>query len=251
MLIFFIIIKKSPLLLRGFAFFIGTMCLILKIAAAPFHFWFIKVAKKLPWTNNIILFTWQKLVPLYLLVFQMKRFLFPYIARSAFIGAILLVNKKSLKEIFGFSSVFNLSWLIRASMVRAKAIFFFLVVYWPSLIHLLWNVTGMKKLSINDTKHESYSKPNLFLRIVNIAGVPPFVIFTAKWYVFSRLLKIRIAFLATRILILRRINIFIYFRVINFSNILNSVVNQKEIKKYKKEKILIILNLCFLIIFLI
>jgi NADH:ubiquinone oxidoreductase subunit 2 (subunit N) len=89
--------------------FLIRIALIIKLAAAPFHFWFISVCKKRSWINNKILLTWQKLMPIYLVMYTAKSLLLFFVLLSATIGSVFLINKKSFKEILALSSVFNLS----------------------------------------------------------------------------------------------------------------------------------------------
>jgi NADH:ubiquinone oxidoreductase subunit 2 (subunit N) len=76
-----------------------------------------------------VLFTWQKLAPLYLLLFQFKISFVLFILCSGVLGGISIFNKRSLKEIMAFSSIFNLSWLIVSLALSFKLFLIFAGFY--------------------------------------------------------------------------------------------------------------------------
>lgn len=229
-----------------------TLSLITKIAASPLHYWFIRVSKKSSWINNILLFTWQKLIPLYLIIFQLKSILLPFIIISSIVGSIFLLNKKSLKEIIALSSVFNLSWILTAILLNFKILLYFSGIYWLSLVFFIKDITKDKGVYLEEIKNNQRRKFLLFFKSINLAGIPPLIRFLAKWLVFSNLLKVNFMLLPTFLLTLRSINIFIYLRIANKTFIKSTRSKQKNKKQTTNlfELSFLLLNVYFLQIFL-
>lgn len=203
-----------------------VMSLIIKIGAVPFHFWFISVSKKRNWMRNKVLFTWQKLLPIYLIIFQLKKMVYPFILFSVIFGSVFLINKKSFKEILALSSVFNLGWMLCAIRLRLKILISFSFIYWMRLIFFIEEISKRMNSSFNE-KSSRVRKVLLFLKTTNLAGIPPLILFMVKWLTFSRLLKFNLTILATFILILRRINVFVYLRMASRVFLLVSFKSQK------------------------
>lgn len=209
---------------------IRISALIIKSAAAPLHQWFINVSKNIKWVPNIILFTWQKMAPLYLVLFQAKKIVAPFIIISAFLGAISIINKKNLKEILAYSSIFNLSWILLAISVRTKIFVLFTLIYWISVFFATWTIKRTEVVFLEDM-NEKINKWVTILLIANLAGLPPLVGFIAKWITFSESLKTGIKIITTTLLVIRSVNLYVYMRIVNS----NAIKNRSSVQQNKKK----------------
>lgn len=239
--IFSILSRFSSFLRKKLMPLIGISAVLIKIAAAPFYAWFIKVVKLLAWKLNLVLFTWQKLIPICLLIFQRKKFLWVTITLSALAGGFFLINKKSLKEIIGFSSVFNLSWIMSASILEIRIVLLFLVIYWIALylfIKFLISLTNFnfKQASLTE-------KILLILRVLNLVGAPPLALFSAKWAIIVKLEIIGIKVGPTVLLLISTLYFYIYLRLSSRYYFLVTRKHQKRKKEIRKVHNLIILYL--------
>jgi len=82
--------------------------LIIKIAASPFQEWFVNIRKNIKKYQLTLLITWQKLAPIFLILFQTKYLVIAFVILSIRIGSLLQLNKTNMIEIIRYSSVFNL-----------------------------------------------------------------------------------------------------------------------------------------------
>lgn len=208
------------------------LALILKLASAPFHYWFIDVCKKRSWVNNKILLTWQKLLPTLLTSYTAKGILIFFITASALVGSIFIINKKSLKEILALSSVFNLRWILVTITFNLKILLILSLVYWIALLIFIKRVTN------------NSNKTVVFISTITLAGIPPFMFFVAKWQVLTLMLKQQIAITSTLLLILRSVNAFVYLRWSSVDLLKNT--NNIKIKSYEVSYLMLI-NLLFLL----
>jgi len=147
------IISKERKEISKVFFLIIAIRLLIKIAAAPFYQWLIKITKGISWSQNIILLTWQKLAPVYLLIFQSSRIFVIAVPLSALLGAVLILNKTHVKEIFGLSSLFNLRWIIISIIFRIKIYLIFFLIY--SVVNATALIVFWKRNQENLTEKKS------------------------------------------------------------------------------------------------
>ena len=211
-LLFFVVTKERYIL--HFLSMFATTALIVKLAAAPFHEWFIKITKRMTWKNATILITWQKLAPTYLITFQEKTISFIFILLSSLIGAIFQINKKNVMEIIALSSVFNLRWILLAILINIKTFVYFITIYWISVTLIIKVLQYSFNINIIYFFSRRIRKWLVLFITANLAGIPPFSGFLVKWVVFVLYLKIHITPLISVILVIRTINFYIYLRLI-------------------------------------
>lgn len=218
-------------------FFIAVIAIIIKAASAPFHQWFINVTKNSKWSRNSVLLTWQKMAPLYLILFQIKVILIFFVLSSTIIGAVSLINKKKLKEILAYSSVFNLSWIVIAVIIRTKLFILFSFIYWISVLIVIYSIIKNKMRRIEETTKKT-EKWLFLLLIANLAGIPPLIGFIAKWMVFTTSLGLLFLTLISFMLIIRTLNFYVYLRSIR-SHIIKGTSNQQKEKLWESQIMLI------------
>jgi len=198
---------------RKFITFLVVLSIIIKVAAAPIHQWFLNILLKLNWINRYLLITWQKLAPLYLTLYQIKKLVFWFVVTSSIIGRFLQMNKKKISEIIGLSSIFNLGWMLLATIISLRILLIFRVIYWMGvgLTLLLFSLGGQK--TINNENSRIQNNIIYIIIIANIAGLPPLAGFFSKWLVFKERLILDTKPLISLILIIRAINFYIYLRI--------------------------------------
>lgn len=232
-LVFSCIAFYLNILIITFAIFIGAIALSIKIGCSPFHQWFINIVKITKWKNRTVLITWQKIAPVFLIVYQMKQLFYIFIIFSVVTGSLSQINKSIVIEVIAFSSVFNLRWIILAITLNIKILLVFSIIYWIAVVIVIVVVYETKIQKINRESVKVIKKWNYFIIIINLAGIPPLAGFLAKWVVFKEILNFSITRITTTFLLIRRINLYIYLRLINV--MMTNVVYPKQ-KRYKKER---------------
>jgi len=166
--------------------------LILKIGAAPLHFWLPSVIEGLTWPRCIIIITWQKITPMILLSFISKFniFILIFIVMSSLIGAIGGFNQTNLKKIMAFSSINHISWIIIAiTLNEITWIVYFLSYCLISLsIVILFIIQGNSQINQlwNSINKSFFSKNcNLCLSSFLRGLTPIFRVFTKMNYYFK------------------------------------------------------------------
>lgn len=194
-------------------FLAGTSAVLIKLAASPFHGWFVEIMKSIKWKRRIILMTWQKIAPIYLLTFILKPIIMAIILLRAVVGRFSQINAKTIIEVMALSSIFNLRWIIIATMVSSKSILSFIVLYWISLFIVVKILIDSKVTEKTKDLSSKINQWSLISVIAILAGIPPTAGFAAKWTVVSQSLKRELITIRTIMLVIRAINLYVYLRI--------------------------------------
>nr|YP_009024041.1 NADH dehydrogenase subunit 2 [Pacris xizangensis]ADZ56248.1 NADH dehydrogenase subunit 2 [Pacris xizangensis] len=221
--------------------------LLLKIGAAPFHFWFPEVMGVSSWINCLILMTWQKIAPLMILSYciQLSIFIFLVNILSIFIGAMGGLNQTSLRLILAYSSISHLGWMI-GSLIVSENVWelYFLIYTLLSLIMILlfksMNLFMLNQIySANSVKTEI--KFMMFLSLLSLGGMPPFIGFLPKWIVIQLLIENNMTTLMTAMVVLTTITLYYYLRI-SFSALILSYTENSWSSGIKNEKMMTVLT---------
>ncbi len=195
------------------------MTLILKLGAAPFHFWFPNVIENISWINRALLITWQKLAPIMILFYLIKiNYIFLiFIIISTFVGAIGGLNQVSLRKLLAFSSINHIGWIISAIIFNETLWVIYFVIY--TLINLsiiyifnifqIFYLNQIYSLFINSY----YLKFRLLISILSLGGLPPFLGFIPKWLIIQSILFIKLNLINIFLICIRLVTLFYYLKI--------------------------------------
>nr|YP_010454743.1 NADH dehydrogenase subunit 2 [Notacanthurus lamellosus]QZZ23919.1 NADH dehydrogenase subunit 2 [Notacanthurus lamellosus] len=193
--------------------------LLLKMGAAPFHFWFPGVTEGLSWINALVLMTWQKIAPLMLIsyVFTPSLVNFSFIVLCALAGALGGFNQTSLRKIMAYSSINHLGWMLSATLLGDSywITYFLFYSFLSSCVVLLFNLFNLSH--INQVFALPISNPifkmALFCNLLSLGGLPPFLGFLPKWIIIQAMVGSGYYFVITVMVILTLIALYFYIRI--------------------------------------
>nr|YP_010952800.1 NADH dehydrogenase subunit 2 [Tetraloides heterodactylus]WMQ53220.1 NADH dehydrogenase subunit 2 [Tetraloides heterodactylus] len=203
--------------------FLLLMSLLMKLGAAPFHFWFPQVMEGLSWLQAMILMTIQKLAPMYLISYLMYKTLFiHFIAISAIIsslvGALGGLNTMSLRKLMAFSSINHMSWMLVAISINEilwSLYFFFYSIISTSVVMIFF---FCQAYTISDLLNSKFSGPLLSLSIpmsfLSLGGLPPFSGFIPKWMMIQVLVMNNAEFILFFLLFSSLLTLYFYLRLL-------------------------------------
>nr|UOU85383.1 NADH dehydrogenase subunit 2 [Rhamphomyia physoprocta] len=211
--------------------------LLLKSGTAPFHFWFPTVMEGLTWMNALILMTWQKIAPLMLISFISLNYMYiVVITLSIFIGSLGGLNQTSLKKIMAFSSINHLGWMITAMMSTDYLWSFYFLMYCFLTINMIYYFNMFKLFHINQLFSSFFNsktiKFSLFLNLLSLGGLPPFLGFLPKWMVIQSLTINNHYLLMTIMTTMTLITLYFYLRMCYSAFMLNYYENNWMINMY-------------------
>nr|AIV00385.1 NADH dehydrogenase subunit 2 [Aedes notoscriptus] len=192
--------------------------LLLKSGAAPFHFWFPGVMEGLNWINSLILMTWQKIAPLMLISYNMNyNFFLISIILSMIIGALGGLNQTSLRKLMAFSSINHLGWMLMAMMNNELLWFTYFLFYSILSMSIILMFNNFKLFHFNQIFNFSMNNPLIkffmFLNLLSLGGLPPFLGFLPKWLVIQNLIELNQIFLLFIAVCLTLITLYYYLRM--------------------------------------
>lgn len=176
---FLIQVVASLLLIWGaiYSFWILRIAILIKLAAAPFHSWFIQVIKQ---TNRILFFlllTWQKFAPLILLLrFRSFYLVTVMTVFRAGIGSLIGIQQNEISVLLGYSAIHHTGWLL---IIRIYS-FLYTIVYF--IVYRIMLVP-ISSFTLGQTLLDYVSKFSIgwgLIIFLSLAGLPPLLGFIPK-----------------------------------------------------------------------
>nr|YP_009000477.1 NADH dehydrogenase subunit 2 [Eubasilissa regina]AHF21718.1 NADH dehydrogenase subunit 2 [Eubasilissa regina] len=200
-----------------FIFFIMNISLLMKMGAAPFHFWFPKTMKGLSWMNCLILSTWQKIIPMIILSYcYLTMVLTFFIILSVILGSLMGFNQTSLQMILAYSSISHIGWMLVTMMINMNMwlLYFLTYSFLTSILMMMFNFMKIFHLiQIFSSKPSTYINYFIFLNLLSLGGLPPFLGFLPKWLTINFLILNKFYFMNFILIISSLINLFFYLRI--------------------------------------
>nr|YP_010713868.1 NADH dehydrogenase subunit 2 [Atyopsis gabonensis]WDD39088.1 NADH dehydrogenase subunit 2 [Atyopsis gabonensis] len=174
-----------------------TMALLLKMGAAPFHFWFPPVVQGITWPQCIIIMTVQKIAPMLLLLMmhsdKATLILIASSLISAVVGAIGGLNQTLTRKIMAYSSINHMSWMLAAALFNEQTWTIYFLTY--SLVsssvilimhaHQIFHFNQISSFNI----YSKELKLALFLSLLSMGGMPPMTGFFPKWLIIQEFVQ--------------------------------------------------------------
>nr|URX53590.1 NADH dehydrogenase subunit 2 [Bifiditermes mutubae] len=192
--------------------------LLLKMGAAPLHWWFPSVMEGLSWENCLLMMTVQKAAPLVLTSYLVKiNFLTSMvILTSVIVGSMGGMNQTSTRKILTYSSINHTGWMLVALMGGPTLWLLYFTVY-SLLTSAVTIITKLFKISfINQAMMANSNKSIkfiLFTSLLSLGGLPPFIGFLPKWAVIQATMMNNMTFIMTVMVITSLATLYYYLRM--------------------------------------
>nr|YP_009924918.1 NADH dehydrogenase subunit 2 [Osmylus fulvicephalus]QNH69890.1 NADH dehydrogenase subunit 2 [Osmylus fulvicephalus] len=199
--------------------------LLIKMGAAPFHFWFPGVMEGLSWFNNFILMTWQKIAPMILLMYCLNyKFITYIVIICVIIGSIGGINQTSLRKLMAYSSINHIGWMLSSMFISNLYWFIYFMSYSIlslSIIYMFnyFNIFFMNQC-YNIMNFSPVMKFLMFFNFLSLGGLPPFLGFFPKWILIQNLINYNM-FMLIIMVMMTLITLFFYIRITYSAFMLN------------------------------
>nr|YP_009231982.1 NADH dehydrogenase subunit 2 [Bolma rugosa]AMA07330.1 NADH dehydrogenase subunit 2 [Bolma rugosa] len=170
--------------------------LMLKLGSFPFHFWLPSVMAGISWMGCLVLTTWQKVAPMFLLSsllynwdnssFYGMSFLIIIAGFSSIVGGVGGLNQTQIRALLAYSSIGHVGWMLFCGAVSESALKIYFFVYFMTSIcvfMVLWCFENSLYSQIGSLGSEK-SKVNefcLIFMLLSLGGMPPLLGFIGKW----------------------------------------------------------------------
>nr|AEK84146.1 NADH dehydrogenase subunit 2 [Cymbiola pulchra] len=240
--------ETSILGILGFVMMTSGLCI--KMGLFPFHYWLPSVMAGLSWISCMLLATWQKIAPLFLILcllelnqsYWLVMTLCLASVGSSLVGGLGGMNQTQIRSLLAYSSIGHLGWIVFAAIHSEwvmKTYFGIYVLISLCIFVSLWytDYSGMMK-NISNLKKYSFMYLSVMLLLFSLGGLPPFLGFVSKWFVilvstFNSLMPFLI------VLILGSLMSLFYYLSLFFSMSLSNFKSNEMMKMYLKENLLV------------
>nr|YP_009539834.1 NADH dehydrogenase subunit 2 [Cerithidea obtusa]AYQ21837.1 NADH dehydrogenase subunit 2 [Cerithidea obtusa] len=188
----------------GFVFasgFMGSIFLglglLLKMGVFPFHFWFPSVMAGLSWFSCLLLATWQKVAPAFLMLAVLDASLVYSVfllfcllgAGSSLVGGIGGLNQTQIRALLAYSSIGHMGWILFASCYGESSMKIYFSIYVVISICIFVSLWALDSGSLVDVssagKSDSKAAFSFMVMLLSLGGLPPLLGFISKWTVIS------------------------------------------------------------------
>nr|AAL66830.1 NADH dehydrogenase subunit 2 [Elapsoidea nigra] len=198
-----------------------TLTLMMKMAAAPLHFWLPEVAQGVTTLTALIILTWQKIAPLTIMLTTYNKMNQTLLLSSAIlsivVGGLGSLNQTQLQKLMAFSSIAHTGWIIATITTAPKISILTFTIYFMATtpIFLTMNQTSTK--TMKDTGTTWTSSPSLMLvmtlTVLSLGGLPPLTGFMPKWLILNKMISMNMIIEATTMAMASMMSLYVYMRL--------------------------------------
>nr|YP_003848775.1 NADH dehydrogenase subunit 2 [Amalda northlandica]ACZ83052.1 NADH dehydrogenase subunit 2 [Amalda northlandica] len=203
----------------GFIFLVAGLCT--KLGLFPFHYWLPSVMAGLPWITCLLLATWQKLAPLFLMVCLLDLNQSSYLiimlclisAGSSLMGGVGGLNQTQIRALLAYSSISHLGWMVFAIMSSEWAMKVYLMIYVfisVSMFMSLWYSDSGSMKNIYNLKSSDFMQMSVMVLLLSLGGLPPLLGFVSKWLVITSGVSIPWLFIIFLLIVGSLLSLFYY-----------------------------------------
>nr|AAS80097.1 NADH dehydrogenase subunit 2 [Salvadora mexicana] len=203
-----------------------TLALMMKMAAAPFHFWLPDVSQGATTMTTLIILTWQKIAPLTILLTTHNKTNITILLSSAILsitaGGLGSLNQTQLRKLMAFSSIAHTGWIMATITMAPKISLLTFMIYTMSTIpvFLMMNLTSSTTIKDMGTMwtDSPYIMMVLSTTMLSLGGLPPLSGFMPKWLILNNMISLQMITEATLMALTSLLSLYAYMRLMFMSS---------------------------------
>nr|AAS80066.1 NADH dehydrogenase subunit 2 [Hierophis gemonensis] len=203
-----------------------TLALMMKMAAAPFHFWLPDVSQGTTILTTLAILTWQKIAPLMILLTVHNKtnitLILLFATLSVMIGGLGSLNQTQLRKLMAFSSIAHTGWVLATLSLapQISTLTFMIYTMTTTPVLLMMNLTAsttIKDLGVMWTNSPSMMTI-LSITMLSLGGLPPLSGFMPKWLILNNMTSTNMIVEATLMALASLLSLFVYMRLMYMSS---------------------------------
>nr|YP_010140418.1 NADH dehydrogenase subunit 2 [Pseudagkistrodon rudis]QQK90408.1 NADH dehydrogenase subunit 2 [Pseudagkistrodon rudis]QYC94118.1 NADH dehydrogenase subunit 2 [Pseudagkistrodon rudis] len=203
-----------------------TMTLLMKMAAAPFHFWLPEVSQGTTTLTTLTILTWQKIAPLSILLNMNNNtnttILLTSAIMSIIIGSVGGLNQVQLRKLMAFSSITNTGWILSTITMAPNISLLTFMLYILTSIPILVTMNITSSVTMKDVGTTWTSSPTTMLifsmTMLSMGGLPPTTGFMPKWLILNKMMFMNMTIEALTMAMTSLLSLYIYMRLMYISS---------------------------------
>nr|UPL65972.1 NADH dehydrogenase subunit 2 [Onomaus tenuis] len=216
------------------------MSMMMKMGMPPFHMWFPEIMSKLKWNMCMLLMTWQKIAPMYIIsqMLMNNKITMMIIIISTMMGSIMGLNHTSTRKIMAYSSMNHLGWMTACAVMYKKLWIMYMMLYSMMIIIMCINLNKYNIMFINQFNIKSLTmmeKLSFMIMMLSMGGMPPFMGFLPKWITIEYMMMSKEMFIMIMMTMSSLITLSFYMKMISsISLMMNFSQKWMNLNKNKK-----------------
>nr|AAL66837.1 NADH dehydrogenase subunit 2 [Malpolon monspessulanus] len=197
-----------------------TLALMMKMAAAPLHFWLPEVSQGSTTLTSLTILTWQKIAPLTVMLTMNKTnqtLLLTSAILSIIIGGLGSLNQTHLRKLMAFSSIAHTGWIMSTMNTAPNISILTFMVYTMTTIPIFLTMNLTSTSTMKDLGSMWTLTPHLMMIItlttLSLGGLPPLTGFMPKWLILNKLVTTNMIMEATLMALSSLLSLYAYMRL--------------------------------------
>nr|AAS80070.1 NADH dehydrogenase subunit 2 [Platyceps najadum] len=203
-----------------------TMALMMKMAAAPFHFWLPDVSQGTTTLTTLTILTWQKIAPLMILLTTHNKtnisMMLTFAILSITAGGLGSLNQTQLRKLMAFSSIAHTGWILATITMAPQISTLTFLIYTMTTIPVFLLMSLTTSSTIKDLGVVWTSSPNMMMvlsvTMLSLGGLPPLSGFMPKWLILNNMTSMNMITEATLMAMTSLLSLFVYMRLMYMSS---------------------------------
>nr|ABL11170.1 NADH dehydrogenase subunit 2 [Oocatochus rufodorsatus] len=203
-----------------------TMALMMKMAAAPFHFWLPDVSQGTTTLTTLTILTWQKIAPLTVLLMTHNKTNITLTLMSAVlsvtVGGLGSLNQTQLRKLMAFSSIAHTGWIMATLTMAPNISTLTFMIYTMATIPMFLLINITTSMTIKDLGVMWTNSPYVMMAssttILSLGGLPPLLGFMPKWLILNNMTSLNMTSEATLMAMTSLLSLYVYMRLMYMSS---------------------------------
>nr|AAL66822.1 NADH dehydrogenase subunit 2 [Naja multifasciata] len=198
-----------------------SLALMMKMAAAPLHFWLPEVAQGTTTLTTLTILTWQKIAPLTIMLTMHNKMnqtlLLVSAMLSIIIGGLGSLNQTQLRKLMAFSSIAHTGWIMATMTTAPKISMLTFIIYTMATTPVFLSMNHAMTSTIKDMGTAWTTTPHLMmvmtLTVLSLGGLPPLTGFMPKWLILNKMTSMNMIMEATTMAVFSMLSLYAYLRL--------------------------------------
>nr|YP_002290793.1 NADH dehydrogenase subunit 2 [Daboia russelii]ACF60281.1 NADH dehydrogenase subunit 2 [Daboia russelii] len=198
-----------------------TLALMMKMAAAPFHFWLPEVVQGATTLTALTILTWQKIAPLTILLTCHSNTNLTILTSSAIlsilIGGLGGLNQTQMRKLMAFSSIAHTGWILATITLAPNISTLTFMIYTMTTMPIFLMMNLLSCTTIKDMGTTWPTSPYLMtamlLTILSLTGLPPLTGFMPKWLILNKMIALNMTLEAILMAMFSLPSLYMYLRL--------------------------------------
>nr|YP_010583052.1 NADH dehydrogenase subunit 2 [Eurhadina exclamationis]UGN61498.1 NADH dehydrogenase subunit 2 [Eurhadina exclamationis] len=215
--------------------------LLIKMGVAPFHNWVLTVVEGLDLIMIYMILTINKIAPITLMSYTTKSLML-IILLTVITGSLLGLNQNSVKKMIGYSSIFNMGFVMSVLKYNWMWIMY-MFMYSMLLMMLLMLLHKNKILLMNQMTFIELltNKLSMWMVLLSMGGLPPLIGFSIKYMVMLYMISMKMLATMAMMLMTSLIIMFFYLRMTFLGTMNYSMIVMTKMFQLNEMSMLILL----------